>query len=102
MLLVKKISFENFRSFRDKTELDLQNVNIFVGPNKAGKSNIIMCFQFLNSISRNDWNDLYIDNVFDYDKNMRITIQIVFYLNIEERRDLVRRFFQTFHMLISK
>lgn len=93
MMLVKKISFENFRSFRDKTELDLQNINIFVGPNKAGKSNIIMCFQFLNSISRNDWNDLFIDNVFDYDKNMRITIQIVFYLNIEERRDLVRRFF---------
>jgi AAA15 family ATPase/GTPase len=87
------MSLENFRSFRDRTELDLQRINVFVGPNKVGKSNIIMCFRFLNSLSRNDWNNSYTENVFDYDTNKKITIEIVFCLSYGERNELIKRLF---------
>jgi AAA15 family ATPase/GTPase len=87
------MSLENFRSFRDRTEIDLQGINIFVGPNKAGKSNIIMCLRFLNSLSRNDWNNSYPENVFDYDTNKRITIEIVLSLSYFERNELLKRLF---------
>jgi putative ATP-dependent endonuclease of the OLD family len=89
----KKMSLENFRSFGDRTEIDLHGINIFVGPNKAGKSNIIMCLRFLNSLSRNDWNNSYPENVFDYDTNKRITIEIVLSLSYFERNELLKRLF---------
>ena len=92
-MIIKSLSFENFRSFRDKTELDLKMINAFVGPNKAGKSNIIKCLEILNSISRNDWNDMYIDNVFDYDNSKRITIEVEFYLNNEDRLSILNKEF---------
>jgi predicted ATPase len=92
-MMIRSLSFENFRSFRDKTKIDLKKVNIFVGPNKAGKSNIIECLHVLNSISRNDWYDLYKENVFDHDNNKRITIEVEFYLNTEDRQYLAKTFF---------
>jgi predicted ATP-dependent endonuclease of OLD family len=92
-MIIRSLSFENFRSFRDKTKIDLKKVNIFVGPNKAGKSNIIECLHVLNSISRNDWYDLHKENVFDHDNNKRITIDVEFYLNTEDRQYLAKTFF---------
>jgi predicted ATP-dependent endonuclease of OLD family len=90
---IRSLSFENFRSFRDKTKIDLKKVNVFVGPNKAGKSNIIKCLQILTSISRNDWHDLHKENVFDRDNNKKITIEVEFYLNTEDRQHLIKTFF---------
>jgi AAA15 family ATPase/GTPase len=93
-MLLNRISLENFRSFKDRTELDLQNINVFVGPNKAGKSNLIMALRFLNALARNDWYNLYTDNVFDHDDSKRITIEIVFCLGNDERKELVKKFFR--------
>lgn len=66
-MIIKSLTLDNYQSFKERTHFDFKNVNTFVGPNKAGKSNIIKCLQFLNAVSRNDWFDLYFENVFDFD-----------------------------------
>lgn len=39
---IKKLVVENIKSFKDKTEINLsENLNIFVGPNGGGKSNLL-------------------------------------------------------------
>jgi predicted ATPase len=46
------IALTNFRSFRKKVEFSkLRNVNIFVGPNKAGKSNLFEALSLLRSLA---------------------------------------------------
>jgi predicted ATPase len=44
--MVKRIKVQNFLSLED-IDLELRPRNTFVGPNMAGKSNLIECFRFL-------------------------------------------------------
>jgi hypothetical protein len=39
--MLKKWSVENFKSFRDRTDLELASINVFAGANNSGKSTII-------------------------------------------------------------
>ena len=90
-MLIQSLTLENYRSFKQKTQFEFKNVNVFVGQNKAGKSNIIKCLQFLNAVSRNDWSDLYFENVFDFDITRKISIEIEFSLNLKEGNELAKR-----------
>ena len=38
--MIKSISFKNYKSFRQKTQLEIKPLTILVGPNNAGKSSI--------------------------------------------------------------
>ncbi len=49
--MLKRIELKNFRSFGDFS-LELDNINILIGGNGAGKSNFISIFTFLNYISK--------------------------------------------------
>jgi len=52
-MLIKEVSFENFRSFKDRTSIkELSKVNIFIGPNGAGKSNILLGLKYLQMLLR--------------------------------------------------
>jgi predicted ATPase len=48
--MIKRIRVQNFLSLKDVT-LDLGLRNVLVGPNMAGKSNIIRAFKFLTNVS---------------------------------------------------
>ncbi|TKJ41525.1 ATPase [candidate division LCP-89 bacterium B3_LCP] len=48
-MLVNKIKFNNFRSFKD-IDVDLGNFNVLIGANASGKSNFIQAFKFLRDI----------------------------------------------------
>jgi predicted ATPase len=48
--MIKRIRVQNFLSLKDVT-LDLGLRNVLVGPNMAGKSNIIRAFKFLTHVS---------------------------------------------------
>src|SRR4030042_4213048 len=48
--MIKRIRVQNFLSLKD-VSLDLGLRNILVGPNMAGKSNIIRALKFLTNIS---------------------------------------------------
>jgi predicted ATPase len=47
------LSARNFRSLR-KVDLDLGPINVLVGPNAAGKSNVLDVLAFLGDASRSD------------------------------------------------
>ena len=46
MLKIKQVQIKNFRSII-KTTLDFDQMNIFVGLNDAGKSNVLKSFKFI-------------------------------------------------------
>lgn len=47
--MIKTIRIQNFRSLQDVT-LNLQDVNLLIGPNNSGKSNLLKAFKFLGEI----------------------------------------------------
>lgn len=48
-MIIKSIELTNFRSFKE-LKLDLGKFNVMIGPNSAGKSNLIQIFKFMRDI----------------------------------------------------
>ncbi|GAA4452224.1 AAA family ATPase [Nibrella saemangeumensis] len=46
--MLKRVSIQNFKSLKDVT-LDLQRVNLLIGPNNSGKSNFLKALEFFES-----------------------------------------------------
>lgn len=44
--MLKRVSIQNFKSLKDVT-LDLQKVNLLIGPNNSGKTNFLKALEFL-------------------------------------------------------
>lgn len=53
MTTLSRVSVENFLSIQ-KIDLDLSALNVLVGPNGGGKTNILQAFQFLGDVARMD------------------------------------------------
>ena len=53
MAAVQKIQIQGFKSIRDQ-ELELGPLNVFIGGNGAGKSNLVGVFHFLRQVYRQD------------------------------------------------
>lgn len=51
MRTLEKLTIKNFKSIREQT-LELDRLNVFIGSNGAGKSNLIQAFQFLREIQQ--------------------------------------------------
>lgn len=51
MRTLEKITIQNFKSIREQI-LDLGKLNLFIGGNGAGKSNLIQAFRFLREIAQ--------------------------------------------------
>ena len=49
MRTLEKLTIKNFKSIREQT-LELGRLNVFIGGNGAGKSNLIGAFRFLREI----------------------------------------------------
>ncbi len=47
--MLKRLTINGFRSIR-QTALDLRDLNVLVGPNGVGKSNLVACFRLLNEM----------------------------------------------------
>jgi len=51
---ITKISLTGFKSFKNKNEIQLHNLNVVIGANGAGKSNLLSFFQLLgNALTSN-------------------------------------------------
>ncbi|MGP0575694.1 AAA family ATPase [Paenibacillus peoriae] len=60
---MKKVHIKGFRNF-DDTEIEFQDgINIIIGPNNSGKSNLLKVINLLDNISEND------GSVHDFNKN---------------------------------
>ena len=53
---ITKLTIENFKSF-DRVEVELRDFNVVVGPNAAGKSNLIEAVAFLKDIAEHGLED---------------------------------------------
>ncbi|MGC2684909.1 MAG: AAA family ATPase [Candidatus Nitrosopolaris sp.] len=88
---ITSIGLTNFRSFRDRVEFtNLKKVNAFVGPNKAGKSNIfeaLSIFKSLAGYQQNNRNPL--NYHFDKQKQNSILLEIGLELSDRERYEIV-------------
>lgn len=51
-VFIKKLSFENFLSF-EETSIELGSLNVCVGPNASGKSNLLDAVLILSSLPKN-------------------------------------------------
>lgn len=66
---INSFTIENFRTFRDKTHLELSDINIFIGSNSAGKSNIIEFLKFIRDLSSGTWSRPFTELTFDRNNN---------------------------------
>ncbi|MEZ0483679.1 AAA family ATPase [Fibrella aquatica] len=52
--MLKRVSIQNFKSLKDVT-LDLQKVNLLIGPNNSGKSNFLKALEFFTNTGLNSY-----------------------------------------------
>jgi predicted ATP-dependent endonuclease of OLD family len=91
---LKSITLENFRSFKDPVAIKgLSDVNVFIGANNAGKSNIIEALRYVQFLVDNNQLKSYKEMVFDGDIRSEIRIQLIFSLSEDERKEMVKELF---------
>lgn len=75
--MLQRIHIENFKSLKDVT-LNLQPVNLLIGPNNSGKSNLLKALEFLGfGIKGNFVNDKEIKNLtFLHDNNRKVSFKV--------------------------
>ena len=54
--MVQRLRLQNFRSFKDAT-IELRPLNIVVGANASGKTNLVQAFRFLRDLARSGLED---------------------------------------------
>lgn len=74
--MLKRVSIQNFKSLKDVT-LDLQKVNLFIGPNNSGKTNFLKALEFLNSLNEFS-NEVNTDYIFKKVRSQTLSIYCVF------------------------
>ena len=95
-----KITFENFRSFEDSTNLDeIKSFTSFVGSNNSGKSNVLEILLFLRSMANKAWSRNYQDLTFDKNDNS-INIEIELELSDDERQQIIESVPLETHVLL--
>ena len=52
MIRLKRISVEGFRSIRSLQDLEFGSLNVLIGANGAGKSNLVQLFRMLNAMAQ--------------------------------------------------
>jgi len=94
-MFIKSIELENFRSYKEKVVIpELSNVNIFIGPNSAGKSNIIEALKCIMELIRGNLKKRFSDIVFDRNLNSQIEISLTFELAKQWRKSALERLFE--------
>jgi predicted ATPase len=82
-MAIERIKVSNFRSFRD-LDLELRPLTVLIGPNAAGKSNLVQVFRFLRDIARDGLeNAIALQGGVEYLRNVQLgadrplTVEIV-------------------------
>lgn len=59
---IKKISISGYKSIRELLEFELRDLNIIIGANGAGKSNLVQVFQLLMAMTRKNLQKFILEN----------------------------------------
>ncbi len=88
--MIKRLRVRNYLSLKD-IDLELGQRNILVGPNMAGKSNVIDCFRFLTHMANSGLTKAFLDRggfsevLWKGDNDSRISFQLVAEDRISEK-----------------
>ena len=74
--MLKRVSIQNFKSLKDVT-VDLQKVNLLIGPNNSGKTNFLKALEFMNSLNEFS-NEVNTDYIFKKVRSQTLSIYCVF------------------------
>lgn len=79
---IKKIKVSNFKSFKD-LEVELDQFNVFIGANAAGKSSFVQIFDFIRDIIQSGLrNAVSMQGGVEYLRNINIRDQKPLFLEI--------------------
>lgn len=95
---LKKIHIKNFKSLKDVEIDDIEDLNIFIGKNNSGKSNILDVLNFVIEAYRTqggigkvyDNRGGFKELVYGKDPNEEIQISFTFTISDEDRRKIIR------------
>lgn len=73
--MLKRVSIQNFKSLKDVT-LDLQKVNLLIGPNNSGKTNFLKALAKCDSIIRGD--NISINDMFRKEQSKYLSLRLIF------------------------
>ena len=105
---ISQVKIKNFRGYKDETEIDINNLTVFIGKNDVGKSTILEALDiFLNEgkPDQEDINkftedqDVVISVVFDdlpdkidIDKVIPTTLEQEYLLNSDKKLEIIKKF----------
>lgn len=90
---IKSITLKGFRSYKDSVLFKkLSRVNVLIGPNNVGKSNLLDALKYLNGLVRGSIKD-FTQLVFDKNPDLTIQLTIDFILSSKERETIIHRLF---------
>jgi len=94
-MLFREITLQNFRSYKDAVEINnLSDVNTFIGPNAAGKTNVFEALKYLKAMARIGGDvKAFGELVFDGDLNLDMRVRVVFSLSNMERTEVIESLF---------
>ncbi|RIV19132.1 chromosome segregation protein SMC [Fibrisoma montanum] len=82
--MLKRVSIQNFKSLKDVT-LDLQKVNLLIGPNNSGKTNFLKALEYMVKDNTNQEEPEYGRLIFNQQKGKEIKIELLY--SSDERSD---------------
>lgn len=86
---LRELTVCNFRSIKEPISFKkINDFTILVGPNNAGKSNILKVLQFLNRLSRNDPPGSFLEFLHDR-TNSNLVIEVILELSNDERQSII-------------
>jgi len=92
---INNITLENFRSYKEPISIvGLSNVNVFIGANNAGKSNILEAFRYMQAMARGKQQKSFEEIVFDGDSKRNIHIRLSVSLSEQARNKFIKKLFQ--------
>ncbi len=84
--MLKRVSIQNFKSLKDVT-LDLQKVNLLIGPNNSGKTNFLKALEFVGNLDYSQ-NEIELNKVFKKNIDADLVLTFTFdnsSVNVEEK-----------------
>lgn len=89
---IQKLTIDNFRSYKDSVPIEnLSEVNVFIGPNIAGKSNILQALQYLRGLAIGSGVEDFRNSVFDRNLDSNISMTLTVTLLPHERTEVINK-----------
>jgi predicted ATPase len=81
--MLKRVSIQNFKSLKDVT-LDLQPINLLIGPNNSGKTNFLKALDYMETLITKQREHIDREFIFKRDPSLVLSIHSIFDKSIRD------------------